>query len=149
MPDQATHLKQAKRNLAFIEECKKNGIDSSYPEWIVTAQFYAALHIVEAICAPSNIHFTQHAKRNEMIYSLTTLFDADFCSKYNDLHNSSYKARYLTQPISKSDIADCKVHLEQIINFARSKHELILEVSAPKVASETTPALVAKVESKP
>lgn len=97
MPDQGAHLSLAKKNLNFLNQCELEPvkISADHPEWAITVKFYASLHMLEAILAPYNIHFYSHDKRNAKIFQLTTIFDTQFCNRYNDLYTLSKKARYM------------------------------------------------------
>jgi len=131
MPDLASHTNQAKRNCDFLGQCKsKQDIRTSFPEWYITIQFYACLHIVEAIFAITDEHYDKHTTRNQLLWFRKKEFDTDFAAKYNDLFNLSHRARYLNdrkKQISPGDLQSCDDHFSYIIGYAKLKHKISIE----------------------
>jgi len=91
VPTAAEHIEKAQRN-----EEAAHFIQASYPEWAVTALFYAAMHYVEAFffVQPTNRplpkHYDNHSGRRIAIHERAPrMFDA-----YETLFGDSLAARY-------------------------------------------------------
>jgi hypothetical protein len=92
MPTGSTHLAQAARNktlaLAIVDD---------YPDWAVVVLFYAALHLVDAYLARSNVH--PRSQGDWGIYvdrsSLRSI-----AASYHQLQDRSRDARYNAQPFT-------------------------------------------------
>lgn len=94
MPDESTHLAIANHNQAFIELLLPNIADFS--DWITTAAFYKALHVVEAVFFndPAIRHAADHNHR-ENILKRERRFSHIYKS-YRILYSASLVARYLS-----------------------------------------------------
>jgi hypothetical protein len=88
VPDEATHLGQARHNEGFFGK-----IDHSQDgDWAVTVLFYAALHYVDAYLARTRMHPANHSERGRMIHSTPTVNAVR--NHYRRLEDSSVDARY-------------------------------------------------------
>ena len=63
MPSKQVHLKQAEHNQALIDQLF--ALTDDFSDWITTAAFYKALHLIEALFTqdPEIRHTTTHADR--------------------------------------------------------------------------------------
>jgi hypothetical protein len=86
---------------------------------VVTAYFYAALHLVDAVLDKENIHPPGHKIRNELVrerWELRPIRDA-----YRELKTHSENARYQLYPFTsiriQNDVIPCyeeiATHLQQ------------------------------------
>lgn len=57
-----SHIVQWKHNRGFLLT-----ISANYPDWVVTASFYVALHAVDALLSFDKINPTNHAIRNAVL----------------------------------------------------------------------------------
>ena len=91
MPPCDQHVNKARQNLQFTNFVL-NG-QSGYIDWVITAYFYAAVHLVEAYFdLSSNRHYGTHVKRREAISrdsQISGLFGI-----YRQLETYSRTARY-------------------------------------------------------
>jgi len=101
VPTAAEHIEKAQRN----EEAARL-IQASYPEWAVTALFYAAMHYVEALFftqttkRPLPKHYDSHAKRRIAIRERASRIFND----YNTLFDDSWVARYEYEQFLSNDV---------------------------------------------
>jgi hypothetical protein len=91
MPGIQSHIQQWKHNRAFLLT-----IAPEYPDWLVTAAFYVALHAVDALLASDKISPTTHAFRNSVL--LKTNRYTEIRRGYMPLYNLSQTVRYLADP---------------------------------------------------
>ncbi|HHY60969.1 MAG TPA: hypothetical protein GX504_10150 [Clostridia bacterium] len=63
-----------------------------YGVWVITALFYAALHLVEMELAKNNVHSEDHVKRNNAVATVSRF--KSIRSAYDVLCRESRKARY-------------------------------------------------------
>jgi len=119
MGSSASHLDKAKHNENFIMQLKK--IDSFqkpvFPDWIVTAIFYSALHYVDsklAVVAPPLFkHPSNHAERNTAV----ACYLPNISKYYFFLKNKSEYARYFPyseKRIPSKTIITCLRYLAKI-----------------------------------
>jgi hypothetical protein len=86
------HIQQWKHNRAFLTE-----LPPSYPDWLVTVAFYAALHAVDSILAHDRVaRINSHDARNDVLYR-TNRYSA-IQLKYQPLYTLSRTVRYLANP---------------------------------------------------
>jgi hypothetical protein len=101
VPNTSEHLDRARHNIRFAESFDL--ATTPYLDWVVTAYFYAALHLVEALLyARENLHSPNHETRKEWIRDkgyLTVIKDA-----YRDLKNHSENARYRIYPFTSLEL---------------------------------------------
>lgn len=102
MPLQQEHVSKAERNEKFAETVAK----TAYLDWATTILFYAALHFVDAILAPSGIHPDNHTQRNEAIGNNATLLKIR--SEYRTLETLSQNARYRSMNIDGGDLSQAQ-----------------------------------------
>jgi hypothetical protein len=57
MPSSAEHKEKAQQHLDFLHD------GSPTPVWAAVVAFYAALHLVERLCACENLHTDNHHER--------------------------------------------------------------------------------------
>jgi uncharacterized protein (UPF0332 family) len=115
MPSSLTHRQQARHNEEFIAFFD---LDSTpYLDWVVTAIFYAALHLVDSYLATKGVHLSSHRGRDSLIWTVRDL--RPIYSAYRRLKHRSEQARYDAVPFSNKqvrelldrDLASIKVHL--------------------------------------
>jgi hypothetical protein len=100
VPAAEQHLAQARHNEALSIRCQER-----YPDWAITAMFYAALHLLEAHFAgtagpgaPS--HYVNHDERR---VAVRTRVSSDAYRRYRFLEDSSRTARYLCPAYTAGD----------------------------------------------
>ena len=81
------HLALAVRNEQFAEAL--SALSQRFPEWEVTAVFYAALHYVSAFLTTQGHDPENHGHRNDLVSRLT-----DIGEDYRNLYSFSRDARY-------------------------------------------------------
>ncbi len=87
MGRESNHREKWKRNRAFIET-----ISDQYPEWVVTAAFYTALHLVEWLFASDGLDpGRDHDDRDNKL--MNTRYDP-IRGAYKTLKDASMTARY-------------------------------------------------------
>jgi uncharacterized protein (UPF0332 family) len=91
VPTESQHRKQAQQNLAFAKSFDL--ITTPYIDWVVTAYFYAALHLVDALLArKENIHPEKHEIRRGYVRDKSYL--CGIKTEYFTLKDRSEDARY-------------------------------------------------------
>ena len=81
------HLALAERNEQFAEDL--SALPQRFPEWEVTALFYAALHYVSAFLTTHGHDPKNHGHRNDLVRRLTNIGE-----DYRNLYSLSRDARY-------------------------------------------------------
>ena len=110
---QTAHLRQWKHNREFI-----GLIDPRYPDWVVTAIFYTALHAVDTLLKKDKVQGTaSHDARNRAL--MLTKRYAQIWKHYRPLHNLSKTVRYQAQPESwiawdRLDVQVIRIYLHPI-----------------------------------
>jgi len=106
MATQQEHWNQAVSNERFLKE-----IDHPrFPDWIVVASFYTALHIVGRILVRDGVTVYSHQERNDYLRAnYRNLFRL-----YNPLCQLSFDARYVCQSIDLKDSAFAESLLDRI-----------------------------------
>ena len=66
MPSRDEHLGQARRNKEFCDAAEPLS-DYDHRDWVVTAAFYAALHLVDAVLAGDGLHPALHSTRDSHV----------------------------------------------------------------------------------
>lgn len=94
MPDAAAHIALAQRNQLCLDYLRLRIND--YPEWVVVAAFYKAVHLVEAVFAslPTPFHSTDHSDRRTKLFS-DRRFE-NLRNHYRPIERASKVARYLS-----------------------------------------------------
>lgn len=103
MPSKDEHLAQAAHNEKFASSIP-DWPHSEHRDWVLTALFYAALHLVDARLDRYGIHPLSHARRERCLETL-----ADFKNvkrQYYDLQHGSENARYGLVIPSAKDLTD-------------------------------------------
>jgi hypothetical protein len=93
MPNSQEHRAKADRNRAFIDNLQGAVEDS---DWIAVAAFYAAVHLVERLCATENKHHIGHSSRLAWVYrhrqhraihtAFSILYDASRIARYGTIN---------------------------------------------------------------
>jgi hypothetical protein len=103
MATAADHTRQANHNQDFL-----NSIDAArFPDWVVTAAFYKAVHVVEGLLVRKGSGSGNHTHRNQ---ALKRRF-ATVWKEYRPLYNQSRVARYWCVPISPAGVAQATSRL--------------------------------------
>lgn len=90
MPSVQVHQRQAQHNEAFV---RSFDLDTTpYLDWVVTAMFYAALHLIDAYLATKDVHFSTHRGRDSLIWAVREL--RPIYGAYRRLKHRSEEARY-------------------------------------------------------
>jgi hypothetical protein len=118
MGDEKAHKRKALHNEAFLSLIQRNdsGPNFVYPDWMLTAAFYTALHYVDAklaILTPP-IHPSNHSDRNMYV---STNLPKDIANNYLFLKSKSEYARYF--PDSETRISQTMVNI--CVNLALTK----------------------------
>ena len=99
MPSSKEHKAKADLNRAFVDSVKDN---LAFSDWVAVAAFYAAMHLIERLCAKENTHHISHNSRNAWVnrhlgYSDTqiafsALYDASRIARHGTLNqfNKAY-----------------------------------------------------------
>jgi len=83
------HLNQWRHNRTFLES-----IDPAYPDWLVTASFYTALHVVDALLLHDHVtSVTSHDTRNRILGQTNRYKKIN--SHFYPLYDLSRTVRYL------------------------------------------------------
>ena len=90
MPNEDAHSRQAAHNRRFIDFLKIGETD--YVDWVVTAIFYTAVHLVEGFLAPHGSHPTSHSVRCNAMSRFESL--KPVYKDYMELHHQSERSRY-------------------------------------------------------
>ena len=104
MPDSAAHIAQAATNEALSQQ-----LETSYPEWAVTALFYAALHYVQAYffdnaASMQPQHYLTHGRRDQGVAQrLQSLHGG-----YLTLEDASQDARYECMVFATVDVQELR-----------------------------------------
>jgi hypothetical protein len=113
MPNKAQHLAKAEHNEKFALALNSDKSYSDYRDWVVTAYFYSALHLVEAYFAIQGKHSGDHRARSTDIQAdpfLQKIYD-----EYRELQDDSTNARYDTYMPTPFDVS----------HYTRPNHEQI------------------------
>ncbi len=101
MPKPAEHLARARQNLRFAESFDLD--KTEYLDWVVTAYFYAALHLVDAL-----LYFRDHLDppihevRRDSVRTKPYLQAINH--QYKELKDRSEDARYRIIPFTKAQV---------------------------------------------
>jgi hypothetical protein len=112
MATAAAHAHQANHNQNFLAS-----IDPKvFPDWVVTAAFYKALHVVEGLLVRKMGGTANHGQRNHV---LKTQF-ASVWKEYRPLYNLSRTARYWCVPILPADVGRALARLSAVESVVAS-----------------------------
>ena len=131
--DHTFHISKAKRNERFY---RKHNLDkSTFNEWSVITLFYSSLHYIDAILSldinlPDELRDPQdHDKRRTAISQCKALLP--IASKYFQLSNRSWQARYIQTFFREGFLNDTKTNLfEPIQKHARKYLGINLETES-------------------
>ncbi len=112
MPTSKEHLSRALRNLEFA---KSFNLDATpYLDWVVTAYFYSALHLVDAILADKdNFHPDNHEIRKDAVR--TRWYLRPIALQYRELKDRSEDARYRLLTFTKIKIEKTVIPAHQTL----------------------------------
>ena len=100
----AAHAHQVNHNETF-----RNTIDPAlFPDWVVTAAFYQAVHLAEGLLVRKGRASGSHVARNGILKRLFPTMWAH----YRPLYNQSRVARYLCVPIPPAAVAQATARLQ-------------------------------------
>jgi len=92
MASHLKHIEQWKHNRAFLAT-----ISAEYPDWVVTAAFYAALHAIDALLTFDGVPaIVSHDARNRTLRQ-TNRYQKLY-KAYEPLYSLSRTVRYLAEP---------------------------------------------------
>lgn len=92
MAEKSPHLRQWLHNRRFVQT-----IDPEFPDWIVTAIFYTALHSVDTLLMHDHVRsITSHDARNNVL--MRTNRYRRIWQAYQPLYSLSRTVRYLANP---------------------------------------------------
>lgn len=91
MPTLEQHKKKYTKNRELLDK-ELNMENCDNYDWIVTVAFYAAIHLVEAELAKSNIHTRLHTDRSVNVERFNAFRTVR--AQYKALHDRSVVARY-------------------------------------------------------
>jgi hypothetical protein len=95
MPSADQHRRKAESNRRFLDGIPRD----DFPDWVVVAAFYTAVHLVERLRASAGHgHSTGHEDRLAYVWE----FHPDVHTAYHQLQNAAWLARYQ----SRADIFD-------------------------------------------
>ncbi len=110
MPAPDAHLSQARHN----ESVALFLLQHNYPDWAVTAFFYAALHYVEAVLAQDNRHSANHPARDSSIARSPVL--RKVYGEYRYLKTLSNDARYRVRNFGEPELRATQAKFTAIRN---------------------------------
>lgn len=97
MPTQRQHIVKQEHNEALFGEL----VNSAFPDWAVTALFYASLHLIEAHLPPP-VGTRRHVERERAIFAardLTVVY-----GHFRELKDQSGDARYDCVIFTEADV---------------------------------------------
>ena len=139
MADFQEHIKQAEKNLSFLQQVNK-GIKGSW-DWQVTISFYVGVHLINAHLAKADLHFRSHEKIKSVLnpenrMSISKLDEPTYLA-YVKLQQLSRRSRYLChdspENASNGEFLTYDKHfsksircLNTIISFMKSEYKINL-----------------------
>ncbi len=116
MPLKNEHLARSQHNLRFAQSFDL--ATTPYLDWVVTAYFYAGLHLVDALLDQQDgIHPPNHEARWKLVKSRYYLLGIK--TEYRDLKEHSENARYnlltFTQPKIEREVIPLYQEIERHI----------------------------------
>lgn len=115
------HIRQATRNLSFLEQA--NRLPISYWDWQVTVAFYVGVHLINAhIVQKSGLHYRSHEQVDGAInpynpLSPIKLTEEDYLA-YSKLQGLARRARYLIHDDLTNRMTDAQFTYDK--HFARA-----------------------------
>jgi hypothetical protein len=136
VPQVADHLKQAERNLGFLEIVNTSA--HSYYDWQITVCFYVAVHLVNAHLSKQGMQFRKHTEVNAHLNPQGTSparIDQAAYLNYEKLFILSRRARYLVDTES-TDKDRTRAHLsyEKHLKRALVNLDALIEYFCKKLA---------------
>jgi hypothetical protein len=119
----AEHLGKARQNEEFAHSL--NPLSLCSLEWAVTANFYAALHYVQAYFAAQAITFKMHTNRATAIARdarIKTVYP-----DYREMQDASEAARYEVNAIKLEDLARAQTCLARVKDAIQRAEPRIIE----------------------
>lgn len=116
MPTYEQHIKKYNHNRVFC----RFGITSSkahddFSDWEVTVQFYAAVHLIEAIMEKHlNEHSLNHSMRDKIMGAHPDIFSMNCARDYASLKALARKARYEAGPTTPKEALKAQECLEDM-----------------------------------
>jgi hypothetical protein len=102
----AEHAQQAAHNENFL-----NSIDrAAFPDWVVTAAFYKAVHLAEGLLVRKSRKSGSHVLRN----SILKRHFATVWAEYRPIYNQSRVARYWCVHIPSTEVDQAIVRLRAV-----------------------------------
>lgn len=144
MPEFAEHIKQAKRNLLFLEHVNQS--KNQFLDWQVTICYYVAVHLINAHLSLHNMQYRKHIdvkhalnpKNTEAIKSRSAFEQNEYLA-YMKLQSLSRRSRYLvnekddnlgsTQAFITYDIhlARALRHLDTLIKYFKATYQISID----------------------
>lgn len=137
------HIKQATRNLKFLEHTNKT--TSDHWDWQVTIGYYVGVHLVNGHLAKrANLHYSKHIEVLNAINCSNPLsparFDEESYVSFKLLSILSRRSRYLIDDDDSRDRTSDSVafyssekhfaksirHLQNVIRFIESSHSVVI-----------------------
>ena len=113
MGTQIQHEEKADSNQSFVDFISVSG----FSDWIATAIFYRAVHLVEMLFAIENWHSSSHSERNAKLQKE----HQDIYADYHPLYNYSRFARYDCRRFDSRDISECFRRMERMEKAIRAR----------------------------
>lgn len=112
MPTTEDHLARAKQNIQFAKSFDWKS--TPYLDWVVTAYFYAAVHLVDALLYHQDkAHGDVHATRR--VYMREKWYLRGICQEFEDLKDHSEDARYRLITMTRSRLENKVIPLYEKI----------------------------------
>lgn len=112
MPATREHVERARQNLAFAKSFDLK--TTPYLDWVVTAYFYAALHLVDALLVENGeLPAGMHENRKE--YVKTKPYLKPIRDQYRTLKDHSEDARYRLITMTSHKIENAIIPLYEAI----------------------------------
>ncbi len=109
MDQVAQHEAKGSANRDFADWVVSQRRDSW--DWIATAYFYSALHLVDAyLLAYYGKHCKSHEDRMEGIRSAAPRFSREQRENYQALYNLAHRARYAELRMSQDEVSEAVAH---------------------------------------
>jgi len=113
MPSAEEHQRQADHNLEFLETIDQD----EFIDWLATAAFYTAVHLIEKLRAVRGEHSVDHNDRNTFVMDHHPTIHVYF----RDLYNLSRIARYGISPhhwLLPERVTDC---LDEVRRYVQDR----------------------------
>jgi hypothetical protein len=112
VPTTSEHLARAKQNLCFAESFDLK--TTPYLDWVVTAYFYAALHLVDALLWEKD-HLNPDLHEHRRDYVREKWYLRAISSEYRSLKDHSEDARYRLITMTSSRVEKTIIPLYKAI----------------------------------